>query len=128
MVGVLFANRRYHFVDPCLRNFFLGTAGELEGEPLHKISVAKGAGRPVPRLFVFRYDWLIHEVIAEDRRAAAAGRSHRFPETRLNVPSWAFVQVIVPLRSVFFVVAAEAGDIEIQGGLFGERYEASELL
>jgi hypothetical protein len=46
----------------------------------------------------------------------------------LDVPPSGFVQRVVPFRHVLFVVAAEAGHVEVQFGFLRHSYQHSQTL
>ena len=73
--------------------------------------------------FAARHDRLVHQVVAEDGRALGATARHGLPEAGLHVPAVLLGELVVPGRHVRLVVAAQAGQVEVEPFLLGQADE-----
>ncbi len=125
---VVFPDGRDEPVDPCFSDLFTCAACKVEGDALYEVLSCELAGEPVSFLFIFAGQyWFVHKIVTEDRGAFGTGFCDRLPEDGLRVPALCLIHLVVPFRDVFFMVAAEAGDIEVKACLLGEFDEFGEL-
>jgi hypothetical protein len=127
VAGVVGADGRGEAIHPGLRHLFPAAAGEIEGDTLNEMFAAKFAGEP----FGFGLpgagqDRLVHQVVAENRRARGAGAGDGGPEFLLHRPAPGLGEGVVPRRDVAFVIATKAGEIEVEAGVLGEADQAGE--
>jgi hypothetical protein len=79
------------------------------------VLASEGSAQPVVPLALARgHDRLVHQVVAEHGAAAGAALGHRGPEPALHLPALRLRQSVVPGGHVLLVVAAQAGEVEIQ--------------
>ena len=68
-------------------------------------------------------NWVLSRMPIVDRSSRREQPRRRSAALRLNLPPWPFVQVVIPLRHVLLVVAAQPSDVEVEPGLLSEGDE-----
>jgi len=104
----------------------------IQRDTLNEVTVVtplKGRPKPVAGLpGASGHDRLVHQVVAEDRRAVSAPLGHRLPEPSLDIPPFPFAEAIIPFGNALFVVTTQSGHVEVQADLLNQPYKSFKLL
>lgn len=114
VVGVVFADGGGELFDPLCGDLFSGAVVEVEGEALDEVFAAELAGEPFGFGFFAGEDGFVHEVVAEDGVGIFGGFCDGDPEVGLCFPAVLLGEFVVPGWDAFFVVTAEAGEVEVE--------------
>src|SRR5262245_20984136 len=102
-------------------------AGDIVPRPLELVArdeldeMLAGEGRPEPvGGLASGHDRFVHQVVAEDGWRFGAASSDAAPEMGLGLPALLLVQLVVPLRHVGLVIAAQPGQIEVKADFFSQ--------
>jgi hypothetical protein len=100
--------------NPVARHISPIASGQVERDELHEMFAGERRAEPIVATPRARYNWLIHQVVAEDRIARGArGRNH-FPESGLRGPTLRFVERVIPGGNIGLVITTQSGEVQVQ--------------
>ncbi len=93
----------------------------IQRDELDKVLARESRSQPVAVLALApRHDGFVHQVVAEDGGTLRASGCDSFPEASLHIPALLLRELVVPFGNIFLVVAAQAGQIEVQPLALGQ--------